>query len=112
MDLMQRLIEQPFGEGVLVEEDARVGRVHYHLDIDEHVSGNSQPVPPHTEVEGRLTGLDDLDMSGLYGLGFEWTLHLADGRALDFDFVDDSGVIHSSGRGLYLPTPRGGHSHG
>jgi hypothetical protein len=100
---MQRLIEQPSGDGRLFEEAAPVGRVHYHLAVYQHFADHGDdPVPAHIEVEGRLTALDDFDVGRLHGLNFEWTLQLADGRALDIDFVDASGAIHSTGRGLHV----------
>ena len=101
---MQRLIEQPSDDGDLLEEDAHVGRVHYHLDVYQHFSEQAgEAVPSHVEVEGRLTGLDDLKVEQLYELPLEWTLRLADGRALDFDFVNEGGAIHSTGRGFHTP---------
>jgi len=101
---VQRLIEQPSDDGDLLEGDAPVGRVHYHLDVYQHFSERAgEAVPSHVEVEGRLTGLDDLKVAQLHELPPEWTLRLADGRALDFDFVDGEGTIHSTGRRFYRP---------
>jgi hypothetical protein len=101
---VQRLIEQPSDDGDLLEEDAHVGRVHYHLAVYHHFSDDAdQTVPSHVEVEGRLTGLDDLQVEQLQGLPLEWTLRLADGRTLDFAFVNEEGAIHSTGRGLHTP---------
>lgn len=98
---MQRLIEQPVGDGDLMEEGGRLARVHYHLDVYQHFSDEGEPVPAHLEVEGRITAPDDLDIPGLHRLGLEFTLHLADGRALDFRFVHEDGTIRSTARGLY-----------
>jgi len=100
---MQRLIEQPVGDGDLLEDGARLGRVHYHLAVYQHFSDEGEPVPAHLEVEGRITGPDDLDIAGLHRLGLELTLCLADGRALDFRIVHEDGTIHSTARGLYRP---------
>jgi hypothetical protein len=100
---MQRLIEQPVGDGELFEEGGRLGRVHYHLAVYQHFSEAGEPVPPNLEVEGRLTGSDDVDIAGLHRLGLECTLRLADGRALDFRFVHEDGAIRSTARGLYRP---------
>lgn len=98
---MQRLTEQPCDDGDLLEANGHVGRVHYHLEVYQHFSDEAgTPVPSHIEVEGRITGLDDLNVSALHSLAMEWTLELADGRALDFDFINDEGAIHSTGRGL------------
>ena len=101
---MQRLIEQPSDDGDLLEEDAHVGRVHYHLDVYQHFSEQAgEAVPSHVEVEGRLTGLDDLKVKELHGLPLEWTLRLADGRILDFTFVNEEGAIHSTGSRFHPP---------
>jgi hypothetical protein len=100
---MQRLIEQPIGEGEVVEENGPVGRVHYHLAVYQHFSDEEEPVPANLEVEGRISAHDDLDIAGLHRLGLELTLRLADGRALDFRVVHDDGTIHSTARGLFTP---------
>ena len=80
---MQRLIEQPMGDGDVFEEGGRLGRVHYHLAVYQHFSDDGEPVPANLEVEGRITGSNELDIAGLHRLGLEFTLRLADGRALD-----------------------------
>ena len=100
-ELMQRLIEQPVGDGDLFEEGGRIGQVHYHLDVYQHFSDDGGPVPANLEVEGRISAPDDFDIPVLYRLGLEFTLRLADGRALDFRFVHEDGSIHSTARGLY-----------
>jgi hypothetical protein len=100
---MQRLIEQPVGDGEVFEENGAIGRVHYHLHVYQHFSDAGDPVPPHLEVEGRVTGHGDLDIAGLHHLGLELTLRLADGRVLDFRIIHDDGTIHSTARGLYTP---------
>lgn len=101
---MQRLIEQPADEGSVRGNGRRLGRVHYHLAVYQHFSVvEGEPVPSHVEVEGRVTALDDLNLAGLHREGLELTLHLADGRSLDFHMVDEAGAIHSTGRGLYPP---------
>ena len=99
---MQRLIEQPVGDGEEFEEKGRLGRVHYHLAIYQHFSEAGEPVPANFEVEGRITAQGDLDVVALHDLGFELTLRLADGRALDFRIVHEDGTIHSTARGLYM----------
>jgi hypothetical protein len=99
---MQRLIEQPAAEGRVFEGDAYRGSVHYHLAIYQHFpDGDGEPVPPNLEVEGRVTALDHLDVVGSHRRGAELTLHLADGRFLDFRIVDEDGRIRSTARGLY-----------
>ena len=80
---MQRLIEQPMGDGDVFEEGGRLGRVHYHLAVYQHFSDDGEPVPANLEVEGRITGSNELDIAGLHRLGLEFTLRFADGRALD-----------------------------
>ena len=100
---MQRLIEQPVGDGDMFEENGPVGRVHYHLEVYQHFSEAGEPVPANLEVEGRVSAHDDLDIAGLCRLGLEFTLRLADGRALDFRIIHEDGTIHSTARGLYTP---------
>jgi hypothetical protein len=100
---MQRLIEQPVGNGDLFQEGGRIEQVHYHLDVYQHFSEDGELVPANLEVEGRITGPEALDIPSLRRLGLEFTLRLADGRALDFRFVHEDGAIHSTGRGLHTP---------
>ena len=99
---MQRLIEQPVGDGDLFDKGGRLGRVHYHLSVYQHFSEDGNPLPG-LEVEGRIAGADEVDVPGLHRLGLEVTLWLADGRALDFRVSDEEGTIHSTARGLYSP---------
>jgi hypothetical protein len=104
-DYMQRLIEQPVGQGEVFAESGSVGQFHYHLAVYQHFSNeDGEPVPAHVEVEGLVTAVDAIDdptiVDGLHRLGLELTLRLADGRALDFRIVDAQGAIHSTGRGL------------
>lgn len=99
---MQRLIEQPAAEGSVFGDGAYLGRVHYHLEVYQHFSEKEgEPVPPNLEVEGRVTALHGVDVPELHARGAELTLHLADGRALDFRIVHEDGTIHSTARGLY-----------
>jgi hypothetical protein len=99
---MQRLVEQPTDDGEVFEGSVRVGRVHYHLAVYQQFSDTEdEPVPANFDVEGRITPLDGLDLSGLTPRSSELTLHMADGRALDFSLVDEEGRIRSTGRGLY-----------
>ena len=99
---MQRLIEQLTDEGDVFEGDVRVGRVHYHLSVYQHFSdAEDETVPASLEVEGRVVPLGGLDVIEQHRRGSELTLHLADGRALDFSMTDEEGRIRSTGRGLY-----------
>ena len=99
---MHRLIEQPAGEGPIFYEGAEIGRAHYHLAVYQHFSDQQgESVPAHLEVEGTVSGNDDLDLSAFARLGFELTLRLTDGRLLDFRITGDRGSIHSTGRVLY-----------
>ena len=99
---MQRLIEQPADEGAVFDRRLRLGRVHYHLSVYQHFpDAGDEPVPPHLEVEGRITPIDQLNLAELHERGSELTLRLADGRALDFSMTNADGAIHSTGRGLY-----------
>jgi hypothetical protein len=101
---MQRLTEQLSDEGDVFDRDGRIGRFHYHLAVYEHFPDQGrEPVPTHTEVEGRIRPIDELDVANLHRLKLEFTLHLADGRLLDFVIVHADGTVHSSGRGLFSP---------
>ena len=101
---MQRLVEQPVDDGEVFDGVSRLGRVHYHLAVYQHFSeADNESVPANLEVEGRITALDDLDVSHLHQRASELTLHLADGRLLDFVTGTVEGTIRSTGRGLYKP---------
>ena len=99
---MQRLVEQPADEGVVYKGRARIGRVHYHLDVYQHFSeSEGDSVSGILEVEGRIAAVDAVDVAALPPHASEYTLHLADGRLLDFTIASSSGRIRSTGRGLY-----------
>jgi hypothetical protein len=99
---MQRLIEQPVGDGDVFEGPVYVGRVHYRLAVYQHFSeeDGDESVPAHPEVEGRITTIDHLDLADPHWKSPELTLHLADGRALDFSVTSESGAIRATGRGF------------
>ena len=99
---MQRLVEQLADEGDVLEGRRRHGRALYHLSVYQQFSeAADEPLPAHFEVEGRLTPVDDLDFGDLHRRRVELTLHLADGRLLDFSMANDEGAIRSTARGLY-----------
>jgi hypothetical protein len=99
---MQRLVEQPADEGDMFGGAARLGRVYYHLSVYQHFSGSEgELVPAHFDVEGRITPVDQIDLAALHQQARELTLHLADGRRLDFSIANATGTIRSTGRGLY-----------
>jgi hypothetical protein len=101
---MQRIVEQPAGDGDVFSGGARVGRVHYHLAVYQHFSEHEgESVPAHLEVEGRMTAIGDLDVAGCHQRGVELTLHLVDGRRLDLLVINDRGGIRSTGRSLHAP---------
>lgn len=96
------MIEQPVGEGELSEGEVSLGPVHYHLSVYRHFSDiESEPVPTHLEVEGRITPRHQLDLHSLHQRRAELTLRLADGRLLDFLVADEKGSVRSTGRGLH-----------
>jgi hypothetical protein len=98
---MQRLIEQPIGDGDVFAGLVYVGRVHYRLAVYQHFSEeDGESVPAHPEVEGRITTIDHLDLADPHWKGAELTLHLADGRALDFLIASAGGAIRATGRGF------------
>ena len=99
---VQRLIEQPVGEGDILEAGALRGRVHYHLSVYRHYSDlEGEPVPAAIEVEGLIGARDDINLNALQEHQADLTLRLADGRQLDFSIVDAAGTIRSTGRGLF-----------
>jgi hypothetical protein len=101
---MQRLVEQPSDEGIVYKGAARIGRVHYHLDVYQHFSeAEGDSVSALLEVEGRIDAAGEVDVASLPPHIAEYTLHLADGRLLDFTIASPSGRIRSTGRGLYQP---------
>lgn len=100
---MQRLVEQPTGDGEIFEGPVCIGQAHYHLSVYQHFSETEMDaVPANLEVEGRLR-MEGIDIAGLHRRGSELTLRLADGRALDFSFIDEGGRLRSTGRQLYQP---------
>ena len=100
---MQRLVEQPSGDGEIFDGQTLVGTAHYHLSVYQHFSGSGyEDVPANLEVEGRLRP-HGVDVAEFHRRGVELTLRLSDGRALDFSFIDDEGRLRSTGRQLYQP---------
>jgi hypothetical protein len=100
--MVQRLVEQPTDTGEVFKGSNRLGRAHYHLAVYQHFSdADDESVPPNVEVEGRIAAVDDVDFAALCHQRAELTLRLADGRALDFSVIDETGRIRSTGRGLY-----------
>jgi hypothetical protein len=98
---MQRLVEQPVGDGEVFHGATRLARVHYHLSVYQHFSEvDEQSVPAHLEVEGRITPHDPIDLAGHQRRGSELILQLVDGRTLSFTVAGESGTIRSTGRGL------------
>jgi hypothetical protein len=98
---VQRLIEQPTGNGDLVLRGVPLGRVHYHLAVYQHFADGDDAVPAQLAVEGRI-GAEVIDLVALQHAGVELTLRLADGRSLDLRVTHEDGTIHSTARGLYV----------
>ena len=104
---MQRIVEQPAGDGDVFSGGTRVGRVRYHLAIYQHFSEHEgESVPANFEVEGRVTAIDGVDVAECHRGGVELTLQLVDGRRLDLLIISDDGGIRSTGRSLYAPEER------
>jgi hypothetical protein len=100
---MQRLVEQPSGDGEIFAGSLSLGNAHYHLSVYQHFSGSElEKVPANVEVEGHLRP-KGVDVGELHRRRSELTLRLSDGRALDFSFIDEDGRLHSTGRQLYQP---------
>lgn len=103
---MQRLIEQPAGDGDVFAGAVRAGRVHYHLSVYQHFAdAQGEHVPAHIAVEGRITPIGGSDLVETHLERSDLTLHLADGRALDFSIAHEGGAIRSTGRGLHQRSP-------
>jgi hypothetical protein len=100
---MQRLVEQPSGDGEIFQGSLSLGSAHYHLSVYQHFSGaDEESVPANVEVEGHLR-THDVNVAELHQRRSELTLRLSDGRALDFWLTDTAGRLHSTGRQLYQP---------
>ena len=100
---MQRLVEQPSGDGEVFVGSMSLGSAHYHLSVYQHFSASEdESVPANVEVEGHLRP-HGVDVAELHRRGSELTLRLSDGRALDFSFIDSAGRLRSTGRQLYQP---------
>lgn len=99
---VQRLIEQPVDEGDVLEGGVHLGRVLYHLSVYQQFSEtDTESVPAYFEVEGRITPVDQLNLTELHRRRAELKLRLADGRVLDFTMANETGAIRSTARGLY-----------
>jgi hypothetical protein len=104
---MQRIVEQPAGDGEVFSSGVRVGTVRYHLAVYQHFSEHEgESVPANLEVEGRVTAIDGVDVAECHRSGVELTLQLVDGRRLDLLIIDEHGAIRSTGRSLYDPEDR------
>lgn len=100
---MQRLVEQPSGDGEIFQGSRSLGSAHYHLSVYQHFSGaDDESVPANVEVEGHVSP-HTVNVADLHQRRSELTLRLSDGRALDFSFTDNAGRLHSTGRQLYQP---------
>jgi hypothetical protein len=100
---MQRLVEQPSGDGEIFQGALSLGSAHYHLSVYQHFSGaDDEPVPANVEVEGHVR-THNVNVADLHQQRSELTLRLSDGRALDFSLIDTAGRLHSTGRQLYQP---------
>jgi hypothetical protein len=100
---MQRLVEQPSGDGEIFQGSLSLGSAHYHLSVYQHFSRtDDESVPANVEVEGHVR-THDVNVAELHLRRSELTLRLSDGRALDFWLIDTAGRLHSTGRQLYQP---------
>jgi hypothetical protein len=100
---MQRLVEQPSGDGEIFQGSMSLGSAHYHLSVYQHFSrADDESVPASVEVEGHVR-THGVNVAELHQRRSELTLRLSDGRALDFWLIDTAGRLHSTGRQLYHP---------
>ena len=98
---MQRLIEQPTGDGEILDGATSLGHVHYHLAVyQQFAEGAGDPVPTSQTVEGQLTARGAVDLGALHQRRAELVLRLADGRTLSCSLSARTGTLRSTGRGL------------
>lgn len=101
----RRIAEQSTGEGLVYRKDGSfVANVKYALQviqefIDTTTKDGPGTLPGLKDVVGRVTGLDTF---ALLSEGAELTLHLEDGRRLDFLVKNLDGQIAAQGS-LYEP---------
>ena len=96
------LIEEPAGVGQVYRKDGDlVGQAEYDLQVfQEHRDAGDKGDPTRTvpglkRIDGRVTGLDNFALMDERAM---LTLHLDDGRCLDFQVGDPRGrVIANSG---------------
>ncbi len=97
--MRRELIEQPCGAGTVYRNDGDfVGQVGYELRVYQNYSDartkDSAAAPlGRKPVEGRVTGLDN---NTLWSDGALLTLHLRDGRRLDFQIWLDGMITTNS----------------
>ncbi len=91
------LIEEPSGVGEVYRKDGDlVGQAGYHLQIfQEHkdagtMGDTTRTVPGLRQIEGWVTGLDNFALMDERAM---LTLHLDDGRSLDFQVGDLNGLV-------------------
>ena len=101
--MRRKLLDRLFGDGRVYRKDGVfVGLVHYELRVyQNYIDARTKddaatPLGPK-QVEGHMTGLDN---HALWAAGTLLTLHLQDGRRLDFRIKDVGGGIASKS-GLY-----------
>ncbi len=94
------LIEEPSGVGEVYRKDGDlVGQAGYDLRVlQEHKDAGTSGDPTFTlpglrQIEGRVTGLDNFTLMDERAM---LTLHLDDGRSLDFQVGDPNGLVIAS----------------
>ena len=80
---MQRLVEQPTGDGEIFEGSMSLGSAHYHLSVYQHFSSSeNEDVPANLEVEGHIRP-GGVDVAELHRRGSELTLRMSDAEHRD-----------------------------
>ena len=89
------------GIGDVFDEGRRIGAVSYGLEIyHEYVPTSQGIVGSLQRIEGKAKPLEGLDIALLAEHGTPLTLHLDDGRHLDFFFQADGAIVQRQ-KGLY-----------
>ncbi len=101
-----KLIERPSGAGSVYRKDGDlVGQAEYDLRVyreyrDASTMGDPATIPGLDQIEGTISGLDNF---ALLNESARLTLHLDDGRRLDFQVGGIDGRV-SPNSGLYKPS--------
>lgn len=100
---MQTPIEQLRGSGEVFRASTEVGYVEYDIRVYQKIqSTRAGAISGLTQIQGRVWSDDAFtDLYELFKTKEVLTLHLEDGRKLDFGLKDPKGTLFATGKGLY-----------